>query len=93
MAGFTPGPWMAEPCGCENSNCHLVTSPVEQICGRVTGDNARLIAAAPDLYEALHDCPLPDSSKDASDFYRRFYAWYEGQRAAARAALTDGGEG
>lgn len=51
--------------------------------------NARLIAAAPALYEALDDVPLPSTMGGWSEFLPRFYNWYEGKR---RAALTSAKE-
>lgn len=46
-------------------------------------NNARLIAAAPDMYEALDECPLPSTLRGTQDFYQRFYDWYDGMRKAA----------
>ena len=47
--------------------------------------NARLIAAAPAMYEALETVPLPKHNEAVGEFYTRFYAWYEGQRKQALA--------
>jgi hypothetical protein len=38
--------------------------------------NARLIAAAPELYEALDNAPLPSTLGNREDHYQRFYDWF-----------------
>ena len=65
---FTPGPWFAVNCGTEDEPMYSVKAarikgkpPRHEVCICATGDspqdmetaNARLIAAAPDLLEAL----------------------------------------
>lgn len=45
--------------------------------------NARLIAAAPDMYEALRECPLPSTMGDVEEHYHRFYDWYNKHVTAA----------
>lgn len=66
MAGHTPGPWYIEPTGertCNGPTVSIDQSPLK-IVARPDWHldheeymaNARLIAAAPDLLEALHDC-------------------------------------
>jgi hypothetical protein len=77
-ASFTPGPWKATPNGYGvwfvHSGPDLFHDPTgteyrDLICGgnnhnTLTNANARLIAAAPELYEALHDllCNLDAAS-------------------------------
>lgn len=53
MAGYTPGPWMAEPCPCGWAECRSIMSPCEKVAESVREANARLIAAAPELLEHL----------------------------------------
>jgi hypothetical protein len=47
--------------------------------------NATLLAAAPAMYHELDTAPLPKHNESASDFYARFYTWYEGSRKTALA--------
>lgn len=68
MSGFTPGPWVVERADdayCIANVGNLVIMPC---AGKVKHDNteadARLIAAAPDLLEALEDI--------ANDYAERF---------------------
>lgn len=54
MSAFTPGPWFVKPYQPENGGTkYSVTHDGEQTCCSWNEANARLIAAAPDLYEAL----------------------------------------
>lgn len=39
--------------------------------------------AAPDMYEALRECPLPSTMGDVKEHYQRFYDWYNKHVAAA----------
>ena len=90
-AGHTPGPWeQGEDCGLAE-RC-LVTAEARDICRceSAFGDaeaNARLIAAAPDLAEALrmlmNICTHPKATK----------AEMRQIAVEARAALTRAGEG
>ena len=54
---FTPGPWTANRYVGERDNWFVRGPNDERVCGSGSGPvveaNARLIAAAPDLYEAL----------------------------------------
>jgi hypothetical protein len=104
MVRHTPGPWTAtkvptqvghawkfDPVG----GCLYVDDRgVERRDPETAEANARLIAAAPALYEALEDVPLPNTNGTAAEFYGRFYDWYEGARraalSAARPAPTEG---
>lgn len=70
---FTPGPWMVTRSDRRKTLC--VISEDTWICGELQSDNplaipiveseanARLIAAAPDLYEALNELLFEDSDK------------------------------
>ena len=52
---FTPGPWLLEKCGCGNPNCNRYGTSngvFYQGSGYDPAD-AHLIAAAPEIYEAL----------------------------------------
>lgn len=54
-SAFTPGPWEAH--GCEVVGSGFIVATVNWHSGHNhERANARLIAAAPDLYEALQDC-------------------------------------
>lgn len=55
-AKHTPGPWTAEPCECGWSQCRVIVSGCEKVAEGVRDHNARLIAAAPNLLEALNQC-------------------------------------
>lgn len=55
LQGHTPGPWLAEQYGGTREDSWFVYSPLGRICGganKVSGPDARLIAAAPELLEA-----------------------------------------
>jgi hypothetical protein len=83
-AKHTPGPWRAEAEGCltshslpviVKSNGHLVA----QLCDRNVA-NARLIAAAPELLEALQLCKralysgyMSETSENRSGIYSNAY--------------------
>ena len=82
MIGHTPGPWVAVHNNWEVSTiyagalpvavCHIdgdVSEETEGILSGIKDANARLIAAAPDLLEALKDavCTL-EVSYTASDY-------------------------
>jgi predicted component of type VI protein secretion system len=51
----TPGPWTAMPCPCGHKSCAdaVVEPGVVRLQGACSMDDARLIAAAPDLLAAL----------------------------------------
>jgi hypothetical protein len=49
---WTPGPWVAE-CSAHPDFSHTVGSDYDSVCAAFNADDAQLIAAAPDLYEAL----------------------------------------
>ena len=86
----TPGPW--EVVG---SRICTVANDIERITLAKTEPggafamseqqeaNATLLAAAPAMYEALSDVPLPSCNGDKAEWYARFYVWYCGARQAA----------
>jgi len=47
------------------------------------------IDAAPAMYEALSDVPLPSCNGDKAEWYARFYVWYCGARQAAIAQAEE----
>jgi hypothetical protein len=51
---FTPGPWSYDKCHCGHPGCDQHTVSVQGGVGFIEAD-ARLIAAAPAMYEALKD--------------------------------------
>jgi len=63
MSKFTPGPWHTEP---EPATCDRVTSGEQTVCwcdsvhfsDQENDANARLIAKAPEMYEALRECVI-----------------------------------
>ena len=86
----TPGPWAVSDDGDMTLIIHAPKDEVD--IARMSNDcemfseiraNAHLIAAAPAMYEALSDVPLPSCNGDKAEWYARFYAWYCGARQAA----------
>ena len=66
MADHTPGPWLVMSGAYEDRFTEIVTEPGGPLIARVFTDDARLIAAAPDLLAALEriaagTLDLPDS--------------------------------
>jgi len=91
-AKFTPGPWAVYPGTDGNEICavdHSPGLPIRQvICGPRRGENwianAHLIAAAPDMYEALQDliALAEHAMREAGDYD------INGELEDARAALA-----
>ena len=52
---FTPGPWKIDKCQCGHSACRSYLVSAIGSDGRCSLADAQLIAAAPDLYEALNE--------------------------------------
>lgn len=52
MSGHTPGPWDVDPASADEGGCSII-SKNGTVAWHVHYDNAWLIAAAPDLLEAL----------------------------------------
>jgi len=85
---YTPGPWVARPQGDANDWCLLTADDKWMAAFRQNGElmvarqeaNARLIAAAPEMLEALRGLLDPATNEDG--------AWYRQAREAARAALA-----
>lgn len=100
-ARHTPGPWAVfwpnatDLPGVDAGDCSVVVwgdgarddddGGVRGRTGAEAEANALLIAAAPEMNAALNGAPLPAVGEGAEDFYRRYHAWYRGQRAAALA--------
>jgi len=53
MSNHTPGPWEISKCQCGHPVCKSYFISVTSTDGRCSLGNARLIAAAPEMYEAL----------------------------------------
>jgi hypothetical protein len=88
----TPGPWV-QTCESIDPDWHIVTTKGGAIVANVfapQSSNARLIAAAPDMLEALRTmtalCKLKYGNLDAD-------VWAEIQRAEAIAAKATEGKG
>lgn len=66
MGKHTPGPWRYTPWHIEEGNPTVRAPEGWLICETSSDANARLIAAAPDLLEALRDalCALECCGKD-----------------------------
>lgn len=84
---FTPGPWRVEgPADAEMRNPHMGYWSVEgltNVACHVTRDDARLIAAAPEMYEALN--ALMAASSEEEEFFA-----YQSARAAISKATGEG---
>lgn len=85
MSGFTPGPWVIEKAAdayCIASVGNLVIMPSS---GKVKHDNteadARLIAAAPDLLEAL-EMIVAEADSYTARTGKPVYNWLDQARAA-----------
>ncbi len=93
----TPGPWYphyakADHCLSSSVWGKEPGNQVAVIGGKsleTMNANAALIAAAPAMYEALSDVPLPSCNGDKAEWYARFYAWYCGARQAAIAQAEE----
>lgn len=78
---YTPGPWIVRPdLSIETGQSGITVAGLVDMPA-----DAHLIAAAPAMYEALSDVPLPSCNGDKAEWYARFYAWYCGARQAALA--------
>lgn len=86
MAGakHTSGPWTVE--AIENTDGNkmdtwLVYGPYRSVVAQPQHRphnfaDAHLIAAAPEMYAALQQCPLPSSTGSIEGHYQKFYDWY-----------------
>lgn len=101
---FTAGPWVARPD--KNSSCEWEVVKTEASLadgawfiadvhdgpdGCSSEDNARLIAAAPELYEALINAPIPGRGEEMMAFRDRQDVWIETHYAPVLAALAKSG--
>ena len=93
-ATFTPGPWMIEDCTPgESTGLRFEVGTKDSVIARTTDGweearaNARLIAAAPAMYEVLQE--LAESMELAKNY------GYEKEHAMIQEVLTkvEGGEG
>ena len=55
MSKHTPGPWKVEPCPCGRCSKFIINPVIFCQEGALGEDDARLIAAAPDLLEACRE--------------------------------------
>jgi hypothetical protein len=55
MSDYTPGPWKVQEPSMESPGMRTIVDASGRYIGGVTRDEARLIAAAPDLLTALED--------------------------------------
>ena len=103
MSKYTPGPWKVDESehqamGGERIYKVITDRPMGGLVADVSAwwvdtesarHNAHLIAAAPAMYEALSDVPLPSCNGDKAEWYARFYVWYYGARQAAIAQAEE----
>lgn len=96
-AQHTAGPWEADDVRilravrAEDGEAAYTKRLVALVYSNTEGGlagNANLIAAAPELLDALVNVPLPSTIGTAEEHYRRFYAWLEGPARAAIAKAT-----
>jgi hypothetical protein len=88
MAGHTPGPWLLVDSPHKREYSHWITAPQRQdlliaavLTGHVEQDaNAKLIAAAPELLDAL---------KDAVQTARNYYQLFHDETWQARLVKWD----
>lgn len=113
IASHTPGPWHVEPVTNEDGDqfwsddwngkvwcvCHPQTEcDATTVVEWINEADARLIAAAPDLLEALQELVgeelcgdrNPDNAKRETDFYRPVFSWAMRHRARAAIAKATG---
>lgn len=89
-AKHTPGPWrvgMAGPnlCPTVGTECGLMTAMVAHGNNHPTEANARLIAAAPELYEALEALMAFDGARGTYDASKAYDAKQAAEKALAKA--------
>lgn len=79
----TPGPWSYTKCRCGHPYCTQFEISTQRSAGFEEAD-ARLIAAAPDMYEALQQC-LQHIEVDETTHGRQFAAGNVARAALAKA--------
>ena len=82
VTGYKPGPWIRQVLN-DESEAYIHDKHCNAIARVYSLSDAALIDAAPAMYEALSDVPLPSCNGDKAEWYARFYAWYCGARQAA----------
>lgn len=95
-AAFTPGPWRVGRAGpnlCPTVGTYqgLMTAMVTHGDGHSTQANAHLIAAAPELYEALENLMASDGARGTYDASKAFDAKAAAERALAKAQGMEAG--
>lgn len=86
----TPGPWTID----YNDSSNPIKGADNQVVARVAHlaawrhpleaeANARLIASAPEMKQALEDAPIHRLGESFADFLNRYKAWYVGNRREA----------
>jgi hypothetical protein len=87
-AAFTSGPWTARETPSDLDMSFTIDAGTIPVCdvygGRDEDANARLIAAAPEIYEALESVPTPER-EDIFEFADRVCKWVEAVRNPALA--------
>lgn len=91
-AQFTPGPWIPRKCGVYQDKLLIACTGDDEDCG-ITCEaqvaNAKLIAAAPELFEALRKIANPSVlAADPSNFGKFPEAFQRYAMEVARAALA-----
>ena len=85
----TPGPWYAANMGNDYQGLVIDEKTGANIAVTYDKRHAPFVAAAPAMYEALSDVPLPSCNGDKAEWYARFYVWYCGARQAAIAQAEE----
>jgi len=88
-ATFTPGPWYTYQSH-KDVNRHIASKDGKSIAKEVHHANARLIAAAPEMYEM---CKLLEECMEFIDGKDGYDASYELAKVREVLAKVDGGEG
>lgn len=100
----TPGPWavggeednalwVSGPDASANVVCDLLPREFVKYVSPCWHEedraNARLIAAAPSMYDALNQAPVLRLDESHSQFFERYSAWYRFDRRAAIAQAEE----
>ncbi|HVI55443.1 MAG TPA: hypothetical protein VM621_10365 [Luteibacter sp.] len=83
LNGWTGGAWRLFHS--DDGHAWIADKNLNNVCWVRIEENARLIAAAPDLYEALADAP-DIMAMQPEEFYIAYTAWLSKARAALSAA-------
>lgn len=80
----TPGPWSIERCACNHPNCKMwLAGPRLHAEATLSEADAYLIAATPDMYNALKALLDPERGRSTTEYLRE--AWDMAAEAIAKA--------